>query len=82
MAVTHGISVAEPPGRVWPWIVQMGAGRGGWYSYDRIDNGGRPSAERILPEHQHLEVGDIVPGLPDRTDVFVVGAVEPDHHLV
>ncbi|MEM9713473.1 MAG: S24 family peptidase [Actinomycetota bacterium] len=80
--MTHGISVAEPPGRVWPWIVQMGAGRGGWYSYDRIDNGGRPSAERILPEHQHLEVGDIVPGLPDRTDVFVVGAAEPGHHLV
>ncbi len=82
MSVTHALSVEASPAAVWPWIVQMGAGRGGWYSYDRIDNGGRPSAETILPEHQHLDVGDIVPGLPDRTDVFVVGAVEPVRHLV
>lgn len=60
----------------------MGAGRGGWYSYDRIDNGGHPSAETILPAYQHLRPGDIVPGLPGRTDVFVVDAVEPAHHLV
>lgn len=82
VSVTHGVSVDAAPSKVWPWIVQMGAGRAGWYSYDRIDNGGRPSAETILPEHQHLELGDIVPGLPDRTDVFVAAVVEPDRHLV
>ena len=37
--------------RTWPWLSQMGSSRGGWYSYDRIDNGGRPSADRILDEY-------------------------------
>lgn len=82
MSATHAVTVGAPPGAVWPWIVQMGAGRAGWYSYDRIDNAGVPSAETILPEHQHLEPGDIVPGLPGRTDVFVAAEVARDRHLV
>ena len=56
--------IAAPPERVWPWRVQMGAGRAGWYSYDRIDNGGRPSADRIVPELQRLAVGDVMPAVP------------------
>ncbi|MEO1063907.1 MAG: S24/S26 family peptidase [Actinomycetota bacterium] len=82
VSATHAVTVDAAPTVVWPWIVQMGAGRGGWYSYDRIDNGGRPSAETILPEHQELRPGDVVPGLPDRTDVFVAAQVAPDRHLV
>jgi hypothetical protein len=46
---TRAITVAAPPAEVWPWLVQLGYGRGGWYSYDWIDNDGRASADRILP---------------------------------
>jgi hypothetical protein len=49
---------------VWPWLVQIGLGRAGWYSYDWIDNDGRPSADRIVPEFQDLDVGDLIPMLP------------------
>jgi hypothetical protein len=60
-APTRSITIAAPPTAVWPWIVQMGYGRAGWYSYDRLDNAGRRSASVILPQYQHPEVGDAVP---------------------
>jgi hypothetical protein len=71
-----------PPERVWPWIAQLGADRGGWYSYDRIDNGGRPSATRILPEHQHVAPGDVLPAIPGATDAFVVASVSRPRGLI
>jgi len=37
-SVTHVITTQRPPREVWPWLVQMGAGRAGWYRYDRIDS--------------------------------------------
>jgi hypothetical protein len=58
---TRAITIGAPPESVWPWIVQLGYGRGGFYSYDLIDNAGAPSADRILDEHQDLAVGDLVP---------------------
>jgi hypothetical protein len=58
---TRAVSIQAPPQRIWPWIVQMGFGRAGWYSHDWIDNLGRHSAERIIPEAQHVAVGDLVP---------------------
>jgi hypothetical protein len=60
----------------------MGSGRAGWYAYDFIDNGGRPSAERILPEFQNVGVGTVFPALPGIKDVFVVARCEPEHALV
>ena len=54
---THAITIRRPRREIWPWLIQMGAGRAGWYSYDFIDNGRQPSAKRIVPELQHLEVG-------------------------
>ena len=50
--ITHAITIRRFPHKVWPWLVQMGAGRAGWYSYDFIDNGGhrrRPTAGRRDP---------------------------------
>jgi hypothetical protein len=64
-STTRAISIAAPPERVWPWLVQLGYGRAGWYSYDWIDNDGQPSADRIIPELQQLQVGDQILMLPE-----------------
>lgn len=55
---TRGVTINAQPEDVWPWIVQIGFGRAGWYSYDWIDNLGKPSAKRIVPEWQELKIGD------------------------
>ena len=82
-SLTHAITIERPPRSVWPWLVQMGAGsRAGWYSYDVFDNGRRPSATRVVPELQRIEVGDVFPALPGVTEGFVVLAFEPDRSLI
>jgi hypothetical protein len=45
---TMAVTIGAPRALVWPWLVQMGCDRAGWYSWDRLDNGGVPSAERTL----------------------------------
>ncbi len=80
--VTHAVTIDAAPNRVWPWLAQMGGGRAGWYSYDWIDNGGRPSAESIRLEYQQIAVGDVLPALPDATDAFRIAAAEPPHDLI
>jgi len=62
---TRTVSIKAPAENIYPWIVQMGVGRAGWYSYDFLDNLGRPSAEVFLPAHQTKQVGDVVPMSPD-----------------
>jgi deazaflavin-dependent oxidoreductase (nitroreductase family) len=80
--ITHAITIDALPEAVWPWIVQMGSGRAGWYAYDRIDNGGVPSARRIVPELQNVAVGDVMPALPGFQDAFIVSEVVPERALV
>jgi hypothetical protein len=80
--VMHAATICAPLECVWPWLVQMGAGRAGWYSYDWVDNGGKPSASEIIPELQHIAPGDIMPSLPGAQDSFMVAAIEPQHDLV
>ncbi len=82
LSVTHGITIDVTRDRVWPWLAQMGAGRAGWYSWDRIDNGGVASAERLVPELQRIAVGDVLPAVPGATDAFVVAAVDPPGELL
>jgi hypothetical protein len=79
---THAITIDAPPEQVWPWIAQMGAGRAGWYSWDAIDNGGTPSATRVIPEFQTVVPGDVMPAVPGATDAFVVAGVHPPRDLV
>jgi hypothetical protein len=80
--LTHGVTIRRAPRDVWPWLMQMGAGsRGGWYSYDWLDNGRQPSATRIVPELQRPAVGTVFPALPGVTEGFVVMAVEPERML-
>jgi len=58
---TRAITIEAPPEHVWPWIAQLGYGRGGFYAYDLVDNAGERSADRIIAEYQHIEVGDLIP---------------------
>ena len=82
-SLQHAITIRRPPCEVWPWLAQMGAGnRAGWYSYDALDNGGRPSAVRIVPELQRITVGTVFPALPGVTDAFTVLALEPPRSLI
>jgi hypothetical protein len=79
---THATTLNCRPAAAWPWLVQMGAGRAGWYSYDWIDNGSQPSATRIVPALQEPNVGSIFPALPGSTDAFVLVDKETNHWLV
>jgi hypothetical protein len=81
---TRAITIDAAPESVWPWLVQIGYGRAGFYSYDLFDNGARPSAERLLPEHQALKVGDWVPmaGTVNDTTAFRVRSVDPGHSML
>ena len=61
--MTRAITIDARREEVWPWIVQLGADRGGFYTYDRLENLFRldiHSADDIVVEWQHLELGDVV----------------------
>jgi hypothetical protein len=84
LASTLAITVETGATEIWPWLVQMGYQRGGMYSYDWIDRLlgilDRPSADRIIPEFQHLSVGDVIPmGKPPS---WPVKAIEPNRLLL
>jgi proline iminopeptidase len=79
---THAISIRAPARALWPWLVQMGCDRAGFYSHDRLDNAGRPSASRILPEFQDTKVGDILPSRPGSPHGFEVLRMEAPHLLL
>ena len=55
--------------------------RGGWYSWDRLDNWGRKSADRVHPEWHSIKVGDRFIGMPDGSQWWEVAAVEPERFL-
>jgi hypothetical protein len=76
---TRGVEIGAPPDAVWPWLVQMGYNRAGWYSYDVVDMKGA-SVDRIVPELQELAVGDLVPNSPDTA--FAVRVLDPGRALV
>jgi hypothetical protein len=81
--LTHAITIGHAAGAVWPWLIQMGAGnRAGWYSYDLLDNRGHPSATRVVPALQGIEVGTVFPALPGVTEGFTVLAFESNKSLI
>jgi hypothetical protein len=81
---TRAITIDAPPEAVWPWLVQVGCLRAGWYSNDLFDNLAHPSATTIVPELQRLEVGQWVPmaPTPSETRAFKVHAFETNHWLL
>jgi hypothetical protein len=78
---TMAVTIDAPPSDVWPWLVQMGCDRAGWYSWDRLDNAGMPSAERIHPEWQNLAVGNRLASTPNGRAWFEVAALDPERFL-
>ena len=81
---TRAVYVDVPPSAIWPWLIQMGPGRGGAYTYDWIENLmglGMHSADRILPEYQKLAVGD-AQRLGARGPVLRVAELKPERSLV
>jgi hypothetical protein len=81
---TRAITIAAPRHEVWPWLVQIGFSRAGFYANDLLDNAGHPSADHILAEHQHPEVGDWVPMFRkvNDTTAFRIRSITPDAELV
>ncbi len=82
---THAITVNAPAERVWPWIVQIGAGRGGFYSYDFLENFmyrlNIHNADHILPEYQDVKAGEVIPFEPGGGGPMVA-AIEPGRYLL
>jgi len=80
---TMAVTIAAPPAKVWPWLIQMGYDRAGYYSWDHLDNGGRPSAKGIHPEWQDLSVGDHLSAMSPTgpMDAWEVAALEPERFL-
>ena len=80
-STTRAITIDAKPRDVFPWLLQIGYGRGGWYSYDWIDNDGKRSVDRIDPAPlQELVVGDRVKMLPGFGPT--VREIEHDHHIL
>ncbi|GAB4572419.1 MAG: hypothetical protein Kow0077_11830 [Anaerolineae bacterium] len=81
---THAVTIRAAVADVWPWLVQIGQGRAGFYSYDWIENAlglNIHSADRIIPEFQVLRPGDVIPLAPDGFGIPVV-EVQPGRALV
>jgi len=81
---TRAVTIDAPPEAAWPWLVQIGCLRAGWYTNDLLDNLGHPSAQEIVPELQDLQIGQCVPMSPTRSEKtsFKVTAFEPNGSLV
>ena len=81
---TRAISIGATLEAVWPWLIQVGCLRAGFYADDLLDNLSHPSARTILSEFQTLEIGQWVPMSPNPTEVtaFKVAAFEPDQWLL
>jgi len=64
LTATRAIAIDAPAGKVWPWLAQMGQGRGGLYSYDFLENAvarcDMHSVDRLVPEWQQISIGDQV----------------------
>lgn len=81
---TRAITISAPPEQVWPWIVQMGYRRAGFYTYELLDNAGYNSADHILPEYQNPKIGDWMPmaSKVNETTAFKVRSFETNRWLL
>lgn len=80
--ITHGITIHDTPDAIWPWLLQMGCRRAGFYSIDLLDNGGTRSAREVHPELTQLAVGDVIAATPEGDSGFEVLRLNPVRWLV
>jgi hypothetical protein len=85
LGYTHAITIHAPAVRIWPWLAQMGQGRGGLYSYDGLENlaGCKiHSLEQINPELQNPQVGDLIRLGPQGYPCFAIASIDPGQALI
>jgi hypothetical protein len=83
LVTTRAIAISAPPSSIWPWLVQMGSGRAGTYSYDWVENLlglDMHSADVILPQFQNIALGDEFP-LRGRNGVMRITTLEPERSV-
>ncbi|MGI9659570.1 MAG: hypothetical protein ACR2OD_11725 [Gaiellaceae bacterium] len=82
---TRAVAIDATPAEIWPWLVQIGQGRGGAYTYERLQNLFRldfHNADQILPEYQNLKIGDTIPLDPSGKGPKVRELVAEEHMLL
>jgi hypothetical protein len=85
VVMDRAFTLAAPPDAVWPWVVQLGKRRAGWYFpalVERVVPLSRRGLRRIDERHQALAVGDVVPDWGGADATFTVVSLEPARHLL
>lgn len=83
-AATRAVTIAAGPEAVWAFLVQVGYGRAGFYSYALLDNAGRESPDRPLPQFHDVAVGDPIPMTATISDTtaFRIAALDPPRAML
>ena len=85
MTSTRAITIEATPDQIWPWLAQLGQGRGGMYSYETLENLAGcdiHNADHILPECQNLQEGDEIRMGPEGYPFYTVAEMQPERALV
>ena len=85
VVMDRAFSLPAPPDAVWPWLVQLGKRRAGWYlprSVERFIPRSRRGLRRVDPAYQSLQVGDVIPDWGGKDATFTVAELEPGRHLL
>jgi hypothetical protein len=85
VVMDRAFTVDAPPDLVWPWLLQLGKRRAGWYlprSAERLIPRGRRAVRDLSPEWQRLQVGDVIPDYGGRDETFEVALLNAPAELV
>jgi hypothetical protein len=85
VVMDRAFSLPAPPEQVWPWLVQLGKRRAGWYFprwFERLVPSSRRGLRRLDPAFLRLSVGDVIPDWGGKDDTFTVAELEPGRHLL
>jgi len=81
----RAFTLPAPPEVVWPWVLQLGKRRAGWYlpsTVERFIPKGRRALRSVDPQWEELQIGDVIPDYGGRNETFEVARIEPPHRLV